>query len=116
MNSILSLTKRKKSPDQIVKLAARALSDLSVEVENSAETKAEIPQEELCKRLVQMKVILYGEGDSTEIEEDKAADLSRSIQMASGMKDRNIYCFILFFLALGRPHVTFGGKDENNSI
>jgi len=81
MNSILAITKRKKSPDQIVKLASKALADVTNDSLSADERASQ--SDELCKRLAQMKTILYGEGDNLEIEEEKAIELSRYIQQVN---------------------------------
>mmetsp|Transcript_24160 Transcript_24160/g.24427 ORF Transcript_24160/g.24427 Transcript_24160/m.24427 type:complete len:342 (+) Transcript_24160:116-1141(+) len=84
MASFLSqMTKRKKNPDQIVRLAHKALLESCPE--NAGPTPIENkvmspPQEELCKRLSQMKTMLYGDGEKTDVDEDKAVELSRHIQ------------------------------------
>lgn len=81
MSFITSITKgRKKTPEQLVRLAARDLSDLDAD-QTAAELKAGIsPHEDLCKRLSQIKVILYGDGDKAEVDEEKVVDVSRRIQ------------------------------------
>ena len=81
MSFITSITKgRKKTPEQLVRLAARDLSDLDAD-QTAAELKAGIsPHEDLCKRLSQIKVILYGDGDKADVDEEKVIDVSRRIQ------------------------------------
>eukprot|EP01041_Mallomonas_annulata_P013397 gene13396-28406_t len=85
MASFLSqMTKRKKNPDQIVRLAIRALSESYAESMNAniiLDGKgSSASQEELCKRLSQMKTILYGDGEKTDVDEEKAVELSKHIQ------------------------------------
>jgi hypothetical protein len=81
MSFITSITKgRKKTPEQLVRLAARDLSDLDAD-QTAAELRAGIsPHEDLCKRLSQIKVILYGDGDKADVDEEKVIDVSRRIQ------------------------------------
>lgn len=81
---ITSITKgRKKTPEQLVRLALRDLFDI-IESQDpaAAELKSGVtsPQEDLCKRLSQLKVILYGDGEKAEVEEEKVVELSRRIQ------------------------------------
>ena len=92
MASFLSqMTKRKKNPDQIVKLAMKSLIEYcgeSVTASNSSDNKIISPsQEELCKRLYQMKTILYGEGEKADVDEDKAIELSRHMQTVCYLKN-----------------------------
>jgi hypothetical protein len=81
---ITSITKgRKKTPEQLVRLALRDLFDITesqdpavVELKSGAAS----PQEDLCKRLSQLKVLLYGDGERSEVDEDKVVEVSRRIQ------------------------------------
>jgi hypothetical protein len=74
-----SQSQRKTTPEQLVRLAQRALVDLFDE-SSSASTKAGA-SEDLCKRLTQLKVILYiNDGDKPDVDEEKAAEVSRRIQ------------------------------------
>mmetsp|Transcript_9706 Transcript_9706/g.14630 ORF Transcript_9706/g.14630 Transcript_9706/m.14630 type:complete len:419 (+) Transcript_9706:219-1475(+) len=78
---ITSITKgRKKTPEQLVRLAARDLQDLAEEQTVSELKNGVTPQEDLCKRLSQIKVILYGDGDKAEVDEEKAIEVSKRIQ------------------------------------
>ena len=95
LNSMTANTKsssQRKTPEQLVRLAQRALVDLFDEEfhESSASTAGAgagagsvSPAEELCTRLSQLKVILYGgttDGDKSEVDEEKAEEVSRRIQ------------------------------------
>jgi hypothetical protein len=85
---------QRKTPEQLVRLAQRALVDLFDEEfhESSASTAGAgagagagsvSPAEELCTHLSQLKVILYGgttDGDKSEVDEEKAEEVSRRIQ------------------------------------
>lgn len=81
---ITSITKgRKKTPEQLVRLAARDLTDLTEEHDQSLSEMRGAgvsPQDDLCKRLSQIKTILYGDGDKAEVDEEKAIEISRRIQ------------------------------------
>ena len=80
---ITSITKaRKKTPDQLVKLAARDLVEVRESQDRTiSELKSGLtPQEDLCKRLSQLKVLLYGDGDRPDVDEEKAIEVSRRIQ------------------------------------
>lgn len=86
---ITSITKgRKKTPEQLVRLALRDLFDI-IETQDStvAELKSGVasPQDDLCKRLSQLKVILYGDGERAEVDEEKVVDVSRRIQEVFGL-------------------------------
>lgn len=87
MTSFISnITKsRRKSPEQLVKLALRAVTDIcndAIITPSTTDMKGgnSTPQEDLCKRLGQMKCILYGEGDKAEIDEERCIELSRRLQ------------------------------------
>jgi hypothetical protein len=67
---IASVTKRKKTPEKLVRLCLQHLQDLS-------NTESE---DEVCKRLSDMKTVLYGSGDKLEVDEEKAQELSIQIQ------------------------------------
>lgn len=92
MSSFLhSITKRKKTPDQLVISAKSALHNL-LDPNGSPETKLSASQT-LEKRLGQMKEILYGDSDpSYEIDENKIAELSQSLQ------DENLVQSVIFHL------------------
>jgi hypothetical protein len=81
---ITSITKgRKKTPEQLVRLALRDLFDITESQDPAvAELKsgASSPQEDLCKRLSQLKVLLYGDGERSDVDEDKVVEVSRRIQ------------------------------------
>jgi len=69
-------TQRSTTPEQLVRLAHRALVDLFDEASSAS-------NEDLCKRLAQLKVILYGgttDGDRPDVDEEKALEVSRRIQ------------------------------------
>lgn len=77
-------TQRNTTPEQLVRLAQRALVDLFDDSSSEANTAGGIsPVEDLCKRLSQLKVILYGgpsDGDKPDVDEEKAMEVSRRIQ------------------------------------
>lgn len=78
MTSFLnSITKRKKTPEQLVVSASQSLISIC-DPEVSIEVKTSV-DEILRKRLGQMKMILYGDGKVTEVDENKASELSRHI-------------------------------------
>jgi len=77
---------RKTTPEQLVRLAQRDLSDL-VEAQMHAAPPIMISPpdkaDDLCKKLSQLKSILYGltgDGDKTEVDEERAAEVSRRLQ------------------------------------
>jgi phage/plasmid primase-like uncharacterized protein len=70
-------TGRKKSPEQIVRLASVALLEL---IEAGDITNLVSVQDDLCKRLSQLKIILYGDGDNLEVDDAKAEEISRAVQ------------------------------------
>jgi calcium binding protein 39 len=85
MSSFISqITHRKKTPDKLVRLCAKCLGDLC----NNAIAPTPFldskqltdTQDELCKRLSQMKAILYGSEEKVEVDEEKALELCASIQ------------------------------------
>ena len=76
MTSFLSaISQRKKTPDQLV-VSAKESVNAYLEGDNTAE-------ENLGKRLAQIKLILYGDGDHPEVDEDKALEVGRSVQSVS---------------------------------
>ena len=76
MTSFLnSITKRKKTPEQLVLSACNSLGSILI---NPPGDFSKIPEENVCKRLGQMKTILYGDG-KVEVDEEKAIELARSI-------------------------------------
>jgi hypothetical protein len=76
MTSFLnSITKRKKTPEQLVNATCNSLS---LYVDNYSKEEAKSAAEEsLTKRLGQIKTLLYGDGKSTEVDEDKALELAK---------------------------------------
>ena len=73
MASFLSaITQRKKTPEQLV-TSAKLSVNLYLDGDNTAE-------ENLGKRIAQIKLILYGDGDHLEVDEEKALEVGRSIQ------------------------------------
>ena len=96
MASFLSaITQRKKTPEQLV-TSAKLSVNLYLDGDNTAE-------ENLGKRLAQIKLILYGDGDHLEVDEEKALEVGRSIQLVrtemSGMYLHLLHIFSsnLFF-------------------
>lgn len=84
MTSFLTnLTKRKKTPEQLVTSACTSLKTLlgldSATSSETAELRA-LADDNLSKNLGQMKSILYGDGQHVDVDEDRAKDLSRWIQ------------------------------------
>lgn len=75
-------TARKKTPEQLVRLALRALSDLLESGDISVPSQV---HDDLCKRLSQIKILLYGDGDSHEVDEEKAIEISKTIQEVGQM-------------------------------
>lgn len=76
MASFLSaITQRKKTPEQLVSSAKLSVNSY-LDGDNTAE-------ENLGKRLAQIKLILYGDGDHLEVDEEKALEVGRSIQSVS---------------------------------
>lgn len=82
---ITSITKRKKSPDKLVRLCLQLLTEPSQpgsdEEGGGGSTDKEVLS--LCKRLSQMKAVLYGSDDKVEVDEEKAMELSSSMQSVS---------------------------------
>ena len=79
---LTTVTKRKKTPEKLVRLCLQLLTEPAAEgQEEQIDSEKEI--QSLCKRLSQMKVILYGSGDKLEVEEDKVNELSASMQSVS---------------------------------
>jgi len=88
MTSFLTnLTRKKKTPEQLVTSASSSLKTLlgipssdAIELRaDTAELKA-LADDNLCKNLSQMKSILYGDGQYVEVDEGGAKELSRWIQ------------------------------------
>ena len=86
---ITSITGRKKTPEKLVRLSLRCVGEIIAHTSRHADPATataadqkqfEENQDELCKRLSQMKAILYGSGDKLEIDEDRAKELAVSIQ------------------------------------
>lgn len=73
MTSFLSaITQRKKTPEQLV-VSAKLSVNAYLDGDNTAE-------ENLGKRLAQIKLILYGDGDHPEVDEEKALEVGKSVQ------------------------------------
>lgn len=76
MTSFLSaITQRKKTPEQLVVSAKQSLMAYF-----GGDTTAE---ENLSKRLAQIKLILYGDGEHPEVDEGKALEVGRTVQSVS---------------------------------
>jgi hypothetical protein len=76
MTSFLStITQRKKTPEQLV-ISAKVSVNAYLEGENAAE-------ENLGKRLAQIKRILYGGEDHPEVDQEKALEIGISMQSVS---------------------------------
>ena len=83
MTSFLSaITQRKKTPEQLV-ISAKLSVNSYLDGDNTAE-------ENLAKRLVQIKLILYGDGDHPEVDEEKALEVGRSVQSVRIFSARSI--------------------------
>jgi hypothetical protein len=120
---ITSITGRKKTPEKLVRLSLRCLGEIVTHVSRHADTATTVAdqkqleenQDELCKRLSQMKAILYGSGDKLEIDEDRAKELALSIQSVI----RDIY-FVnsvrIVIFCLGRTHATINSQFGFNSF
>lgn len=78
----MSIFKRRKSPEQLVKLLKEALAHPIHAVQVSKDG-TEMPADDITKRLNQMKLLLYGEGDQ-EAKPEKCAQLSQLL-IASGL-------------------------------
>ena len=90
MTSFLnSITKRKKTPEQLVASACHSLTSIC-DQRTTPEVKASV-DEILRKRLGQMKTILYGDGKVTEVDEEKAIELSRHIISVNSLFQGNLY-------------------------
>jgi calcium binding protein 39 len=81
---ITSITKRKKTPDKLVRICLQLLTEPCAEGPSGDAADPEKEVQSLCKRLSQLKGILYGTGDRAEVEEEKARELSTSVQ-SSGL-------------------------------
>ena len=78
MTSFLSaISQRKKTPEQLVE-SAKVSVNAYLEGDNTAE-------ENLGKRLAQIKLILYGDGDHPEVDEEKALEVGKSVQFVSSI-------------------------------
>ena len=76
MTSFMStITQRKRTPEQLV-VSAKVSLNAYLDGDNTAE-------ENLGKRLAQIKLILYGDGDHPEVDEEKALEVARSVQSVS---------------------------------
>ncbi|KAG1684868.1 hypothetical protein DVH05_010208 [Phytophthora capsici] len=76
----MSLFSRRKNPDQLVKLLKDAMADPSAPAKPS---KDGTPVEEITKRLSEMKLLLYGDGEQ-EAKPEKCAQLAELL-IASGL-------------------------------
>ena len=86
MTSFMStITQRKRTPEQLV-VSAKVSLNAYLDGDNTAE-------ENLGKRLAQIKLILYGDGDHPEVDEEKALEVARSVQSVSLS-----FYFIIFHL------------------
>ena len=72
MSFLSAITHRKKSPEQLVVSAKQSLIAFF-----AGDTTAE---ENLGKRLAQIKLILYGDGDHPEVDEGKALEVGKTVQ------------------------------------
>ena len=84
MSNFMKNQRKTSTPEQLVRSAQRALVD-HVEDTSSASTKVGgvSPAEDLCNRLSQLKLILYGgtsDGDKSDVDEEKAMEVSQRIQ------------------------------------
>lgn len=71
---------KKTSPEQLVRAAQRALGDF---LDAPSGEKTSALSEELCRRLSQVKIVLYGganDGDKLDVDEEKAEEISQRIQ------------------------------------
>ncbi|DAZ93625.1 TPA: hypothetical protein N0F65_003765 [Lagenidium giganteum] len=78
----MSIFSRRRNPEQLVKLLKEALAN-PIQVVKVAKDGSEKPVDEVTKRLNQMKLLLYGEGDQ-DAKPEKCAQLSQLL-MASGL-------------------------------
>lgn len=80
MTSFLnSIGKRKKTPDQLVISSKQALQTI-VDASNAKEEERVAAMETLGKSLVEIKNILYGSIENPDIDEEKAAEISKYMQ------------------------------------
>ena len=78
-----TITQRKRTPEQLV-VSAKVSLNAYLDGDNTAE-------ENLGKRLAQIKLILYGDGDHPEVDEEKALEVARSVQSVSFDLSYSIY-------------------------
>jgi hypothetical protein len=94
MTSFLTaITQRKKTPEQLV-VSAKLSVDAYLDGDNTVE-------ENLGKRLAQIKLILYGDGDHPEVDEEKALEVGKSVQsvrICAHMREKSKWdvCFIFY--------------------
>jgi hypothetical protein len=122
MTSFLnSITKRKKTPEQLVQSACGSLdyiisqsnhfsgtaqdplpqhagANTPLSVAASANEKYVQASENLCKRLGQMKQLLYGDGKATDVDEEKVTELATKLISVSRWSPY----FLLFSLLVYR--------------
>lgn len=88
-NNTTTTKSKRKTPDQIIKLASHALDGLILtleqqEISEGGSTNVEelkrSHETELCKRLAQLKMLLYGDGDKEEVDENRSNEICQSIQ------------------------------------
>lgn len=76
MTSFLtSITSRKKSPEQLCTSAITSLNSL-LDINSNIEDK-NVAEDSLCKRLTQIKQILYGDDEHPQVDEDKAREIAK---------------------------------------
>jgi hypothetical protein len=77
---INSLTKRKKSPTQLVQSLLKLLESLNTSIPiTSSTTSLTTIDTKLCEVMYEMKIILYGELNR-DVDEEKAIELSKNLQ------------------------------------
>ena len=77
---INSLTKRKKSPIQLVQTSLKLLESLNISIPiTSSTTSLNTIDTKLCEVMYEMKIILYGELNK-DADEEKAIELSKNLQ------------------------------------
>ena len=88
MTSFLnSITKRKKTPEQLVASACTSLDSYHIGSINGENPAAD---DNLCKRLGQMKTILYGDGKAADIDEEKVSELASKL-ISVGCDSANLF-------------------------
>ena len=75
MSFLSAIIQKKKTPELLVTSAKQSLE---------AYLNGDVSTEDnLTKRLAQIKLILYGDGDHPEVDDDKALEVGRTIQSVS---------------------------------